>query len=91
MSIDLAELGGERVVAVKQEHKLHAESKGETKEGKQEMKTDGDMQSHRTILAGFHTAFPWLDSRVSIESNCSFASYNYSQQLKYIYFSFIST
>ncbi|XP_067945027.1 Golgi-resident adenosine 3',5'-bisphosphate 3'-phosphatase-like [Watersipora subatra] len=69
VSIDLAELGGERVVAVKQEHKLHAESKGETKEGKQEMKTDGDMQSHRTILAGFHTAFPWLDSRIVSEEH----------------------
>lgn len=64
VSIDLAQRGGEQTVLVKKEHKLNAESKGKTKEGKAEMKTDGDMRSHRTILSGFHNAFPQLSARV---------------------------
>lgn len=64
-SLDLAEAGGTKVVEVKKAHKLNAESKGKTKEGANEMKTDGDMQSHRAIVAGFHKTFPALAPRVS--------------------------
>lgn len=64
-SLELAEAGGLKVASVKKLHSLNAESKGKTKEGADEMKTDGDMQSHRAIVAGFHKAFPVLETRVS--------------------------
>jgi len=64
-SIDLAERGGDETYRVKQEHqKLNAESKGLTKEGAKEMKTNGDMNSHRAIIAGFAAGFPELKDRV---------------------------
>ena len=67
VSIELAERGGIQTAEVKANHlKLNAESKGLTKEGKKELKTDGDMQSHRAIIAGFHKTFPSLSSRVSV-------------------------
>lgn len=66
VSIELSERGGQQTEQVKLNHqKLNTESKGLTKEGKKEMKTDGDMQSHRAIMAGFHKTFPSLSSRVS--------------------------
>lgn len=66
VSIDLAEEGGKQTVLVKKDLKnnLNAESKGKTKEGKDELKTEGDMRSHRAIVAGLHHAFPELSERV---------------------------
>lgn len=64
-SLDLAEAGGQAVVDVKKETKLNTEVKGKTQEGAKELKTNGDMRSHRQIMAGFHRAFPELESRVT--------------------------
>ena len=39
---------------------MHEKVKGETKEGAKEMLTEGDLQSHRTMVYGFAKAFPNL-------------------------------
>ncbi|XP_076463057.1 inositol monophosphatase 3-like [Babylonia areolata] len=60
VSIVLAERGGKRVREIADAHKLQATSKGKTKEGAKEMLTQGDLESHRTIVNGFLKAFPGL-------------------------------
>ena len=39
---------------------MHEQVKGQTKEGAKEMLTEGDLQSHRTMVYGFAKAFPNL-------------------------------
>ena len=60
VSIELAKRGGQRVKEVKDGQNMNAESKGLTEEGKKELKTNGDLQSHRAIVYGFNKAFPGL-------------------------------
>lgn len=66
-SIDLAKKGGAKVKAVHESHILNEEEKSKTKEGKAELKTEGDMKSHIAIVYGFHKGFPDLtvSSRLS--------------------------
>ncbi|XP_046543444.1 inositol monophosphatase 3-like [Haliotis rubra] len=61
VSVELARRGGSRVKAIVEEKKgLEAEVKGKTKEGENEMLTQGDLQSHKAIFYGFEKAFPGL-------------------------------
>ena len=59
-SIHLAERGGERVKQVREKNDLSGKTKGLTKEGKKEMVTNGDQQSHEAIVYGMSKAFPGL-------------------------------
>lgn len=62
VSIELAERGGREVRRVHEAHKgLHAEVKGETLEGAKEMKTEGDLASHRAMVYGMLKAFPSIN------------------------------
>ena len=67
VGIDLAKRGGLRVKEIHESNHLNKEVKGLTKEGAQELKTEGDMQSHRAIVYGFAKAFPGL--KVDIQTN----------------------
>ncbi|ESP05220.1 hypothetical protein LOTGIDRAFT_103282 [Lottia gigantea] len=58
VSIELARRGGVKVKAVAESHKLKAEVKSRTEEGAKEMRTDGDMESHRELIHGFAKAYP---------------------------------
>ena len=69
VSIDLAATGGSNVRRIQEralreskksenENALHAKSKGQTKEGANEVVTEGDLNSHRAIVYGFNKAFP---------------------------------
>jgi len=71
VSIDLAATGGSNVRRIQEralreskksenENALHAKSKGQTKEGANEVVTEGDLNSHRAIVYGFNKAFPGL-------------------------------
>ena len=60
VSIELAERGGVRVKAVRENSSLDESSKGKTKEGVNDVLTAGDLQSHLTIMDGFQKAFPGL-------------------------------
>ena len=61
VSIDLAQKGGVKVKQVREQHDMHEVQKGKTLEGVNELKTDGDMQSHIEIMYGFTKAFPGLE------------------------------
>ena len=69
VSIDLAASGGSRVRKIQEralkeskgfrkEAALKAKSKGKTDEGAEQLVTDGDLNSHRSIVYGFNKAFP---------------------------------
>ncbi|CAE1304331.1 IMPAD1 [Acanthosepion pharaonis] len=58
VSIELARRGGKRVREVREENTLGVKVKSITKEGAEELKTRGDMESHREILYGMAKAFP---------------------------------
>jgi len=58
VAISAAERGGEQVVAVRKKADLGETSKGKTKEGANDPKTDGDMQSHVAMFYGIRKAFP---------------------------------
>ena len=58
VSIALAERGGERVKAIHDTNNLDESVKGKTKEGKKEMLTNGDMESHKAIFYGFQKMYP---------------------------------
>merc|ERR550532_1497432 len=58
--IEVAQRGGDQVKSIHDSAKLDAEEKGKTKEGKAELKTNGDMQSHRAMFYGILKAFPVL-------------------------------
>ncbi|XP_014778400.1 inositol monophosphatase 3 [Octopus bimaculoides] len=60
VSIELARRGGRKVLEVREKNALTAKVKGFTKEGAAELKTLGDMESHRAILYGMAKAFPGL-------------------------------
>ena len=60
VSIELAKRGGKRVREVREENTLGIKVKSITKEGADELKTRGDMESHREILYGMAKAFPEL-------------------------------
>lgn len=64
VSIELARRGGKRVREVREENTLGVKVKSITKEGAEELKTRGDMESHREILYGMAKAFPEI--KVSI-------------------------
>ncbi|XP_064624906.1 inositol monophosphatase 3-like [Lineus longissimus] len=60
VGIDLAKRGGLRVKEIRESNRLNEKTKGLTEEGAKELKTEGDMQSHRAIVYGFAKAFPGL-------------------------------
>ena len=62
-SIELAERGGDRVRTIS-EQDLKEKVKGQTKEGANELYTDGDLAAHLAIIHGFEKAFPTLKERV---------------------------
>ena len=61
VSIEMAVRGGKRVTFVRNSADIGESSKGQTKEGKNDVLTAGDLQSHLTIMAGFKKAFPSLN------------------------------
>ena len=58
VGIDLTRAGGKKVVSVHESNTLNAEAKGINEEGKKDMVSDGDKQSHRALYYGFEKAFP---------------------------------
>ena len=58
VSIQLAERGGERVKSIHDGNDLHESVKGKTLEGKKEMLTSGDLESHKAIYYGFQKMYP---------------------------------
>ncbi|XP_022314423.2 inositol monophosphatase 3-like [Crassostrea virginica] len=60
VSIALVERGGSRVREIRDGNTLADRSKGKTKEGADEVLTEGDMESHRAIVYGFGKTFPGL-------------------------------
>lgn len=60
VSIALVERGGNRVRDIREGNTLAEKSKGKTKEGADEVLTEGDMESHRAIVYGFAKTFPGL-------------------------------
>eukprot|EP00092_Neocalanus_flemingeri_P040989 GFUD01044632.1.p1 GENE.GFUD01044632.1~~GFUD01044632.1.p1 ORF type:complete len:346 (+),score=67.80 GFUD01044632.1:158-1195(+) len=58
VAIAAAEAGGREVVAVRAEADLGESSKGETLEGANDPKTNGDMRSHVQMYYGIRKAFP---------------------------------
>ena len=58
--IVLARRGGDRVRDIRRQNSLEEKVKGKTKEGANEMVSQGDMESHRAIVHGFSKAFPGL-------------------------------
>jgi len=61
VAIAVAEAGGKEVVAVRAEADLGESSKGETLEGANDPKTNGDMRSHVQMYYGLKKAFPNLN------------------------------
>ena len=58
--IVLARRGGDRVREIRRHSSLDETVKSKTAEGANELKTKGDIESHRTIVHGFSKAFPGL-------------------------------
>ncbi|KAH9504619.1 Inositol monophosphatase 3 [Bulinus truncatus] len=60
VSIDLAQRGGQQVKEIYLKHpdKMDETVKGKTKEGADEMLTNGDLESHRAIFYGFSKIYP---------------------------------
>jgi len=58
VAISAAENGGKEVVSVREQADLGESSKGETLEGANDPKTNGDMQSHVAMFYGIRKAFP---------------------------------
>ena len=58
VAISVAEAGGREVVAVRNEADIGETSKGKTREGANDPKTDGDMRSHVQMYYGLKKAFP---------------------------------
>lgn len=61
VAISAAESGGREVVAVRKSADLGETSKGETLEGANDPKTQGDMQSHIAMFYGIRKAFPDIE------------------------------
>jgi len=60
-AISAAENGGKEVVAVRKEADLGETSKGKTKEGANDPKTNGDMRSHIQMYYGIKKKFPGIN------------------------------
>lgn len=58
VGIEVAEIGGKEVCAVRQGLDLKETSKGKTKEGANDPLTNGDLQSHRAMMQALQTSFP---------------------------------
>ena len=58
VAISVAEAGGREVVAVRNEADIGESSKGKTREGANDPKTDGDMRSHVQMYYGLKKTFP---------------------------------
>jgi len=58
VAISVAENGGKEVVAVREEADIGESSKGKTREGANDPKTDGDMRSHVQMYYGLKKRFP---------------------------------
>ena len=63
-SINVARLGGDAVKKIREENDLNEEVKGKTKEGANELKSNGDMASHHIMYYGLIKGFP--DIHVSV-------------------------
>jgi len=59
-AIEMAILGGNEVVKIRNKADLGERSKGKTLEGANDPVTDGDMLSHRVMFNGMRKAFPGL-------------------------------
>lgn len=57
MYVQVAEKGGQQVIAVKKESSLHVKSKGKTKEGVVDPVTDADFRSHCVMYHGLKKKF----------------------------------
>ena len=70
--IYVAKLGGDAVKKIREEGVLHEEVKGLTKEGAQELKSDGDMASHNIMYYGLRKGFPFIhvSQAYTIEYTC---------------------
>ena len=65
----LIQKAGIRVKEIREKQDgMKEQVKGETKEGAKEMLTEGDLQSHRTMVYGFAKAFPNLKVRMIISA-----------------------
>ena len=60
VAISAAEAGGREVKAVRKEADIGETSKGKTREGANDPKTDGDMRSHVQMYYGIKKAFPTI-------------------------------
>ena len=58
--IVLARRGGDRVRDIRRQNSLEEKVKGKTKEGANEMVSQGDLESHRAIVHGLSKVFPGL-------------------------------
>ena len=63
-SIYVARLGGKAVKEIREKGTLHEQVKGKTKEGAKELKSDGDMASHRIMYYGLKRGFPLINVSV---------------------------
>ena len=61
VAIAVAEAGGREVVAVRNEADIGESSKGKTREGANDPKTDGDMRSHVQMYYGLKKRFPNIE------------------------------
>lgn len=61
VAISAAERGGQRVVAIRESADLGETSKGKTKEGANDPRTEGDMESHIAMYYGIRKAFPDIE------------------------------
>jgi len=61
VSIQAAIKGGDKVVSVREQADIGEKSKGKTKEGANDPKTEGDMLSHRAMYWGIKKAFPHIN------------------------------
>lgn len=73
IGIELAERGGKQVKLVreKENSKMKEEVKGKTKEGVLDVKTEGDMKSHREMTYGFRKMYPELKDNVRRSFLCN--------------------
>ncbi|XP_043945795.1 inositol monophosphatase 3-like [Protopterus annectens] len=58
VAVRAAEAGGDAVREVRDSSTLNAKSKGKTREGAQELYTEGDLRSHRRMTSLFGNTFP---------------------------------
>ena len=76
LSIEMAIRGGKRVKIVRNSADIGESSKGKTVEGKKDVLTFGDLQSHLTIVAGFSKEFPNLRVCIFVVVSYKFIFYD---------------